>query len=153
LLAYQRVVQLEPRQWDAAYQCGLLLREAERREEALSYFNRCGECLTEILRVDALAPSDIGSGNNVGLALLNLNRPAEALQWSDKVLALDPNSVEVLFNKASALRELCRFEEASEVYDHLQTLDPDSAKSKFSRSLMQLLTGRFEAGWAGREAR
>lgn len=153
LLAYQRVFQLDPRRWDAAYQCGLLLREAERFEEALSFFDHCDECLAEVLRVDALAPSDIVSRNNVGIALLNLNRPEEALQWSEKALALDSNSVEVLFNKAVALRELCRFEEASQVYDHLQALDPDNATYEFSRSLMQLLTGQFEAGWAGREAR
>ena len=153
LLAYQRVFQLDPRRWDAAYQCGLLLREAERFEEALSFFDRCDECLAEVLRTGALAPSDIVSRNNIGIALLNLDRPEEALQWSDKALALDPNSVEVLFNKAVALRELCRFEEASEVYDHLQAVDPDNATSEFSRSLMQLLTGQFEAGWVGREAR
>lgn len=43
LLAYQRVLQLDSRQWDAAYQCGLLLHETERFEEALSCFDRCNE--------------------------------------------------------------------------------------------------------------
>ena len=177
LLAFQRVLQLDPRQWDAAYQCGLLLHEAELFEEALSCFNRCDEwrpnhvptlqargralrglkrfdeSLAEVLRADTLAPADVVNCNNIGNALLSLARPEEALQWFDKALALDPNSVEVLFNKASALSELCRFEEASQVYDHLQALDPDSPRCKFHRSHLQLLTGQFDAGWAGREAR
>ena len=61
--------------------------------------------------------------------------------------------MDVLSNKAQALKELYRFEEASEVYDRLQALEPDSAQHKFHRSALQLLTGQFEAGWEGFEAR
>jgi tetratricopeptide (TPR) repeat protein len=153
LLAYQHVLQLDPHQWDVTYQCWRLLREAGRFDEALSFYDRCDRCLGEVLLADALAPSDIVSRNNVGLALLNLNRPEEALWWCDKVLALDPNSVEVLSNKAQALKELYRFEESSEVYDRLQGLEPDNAQHKFYRSALQLLTAQFETGWEGFEAR
>src|SRR5262249_7376609 len=37
--------------------------------------------------------------------------------------------------------------------DRLQALEPDSAQHKFSRSVLQLVTGQFEAGWEGFEAR
>jgi hypothetical protein len=155
----------------------MLLHDAQRLEEALSYFDigkkarpdhvailqgraRClrslkrfEEGLADAMRAHALDPADPISCNSAGNALLGLYRPEEALQWFDKALALQPSSAEIMLNKAGALSEVCRFEEALATYDHAAAVDPNNAKCVYYRSHLQLLTGHFEAGWQGREAR
>jgi Flp pilus assembly protein TadD len=175
-LAYRRVLEFDPRQWDAAFQCGLLLHDAERFEEALACLNGCNEwrpdhvptlqararalrglkrfseSLADLLRADALAPADLITCNNVGNALLSLQRPEDALQWFDKALALDPNSGDVYLNQASALMQLDRFDEAMLIYERAVAIDPNDHHSAWNLAVLQLLTGNLEAGWKGYEA-
>jgi hypothetical protein len=58
-----------------------------------------------------------------------------------------------LSNKAFALSHLHRLAECLVLYDRIRTLDPNNMRGVFQASLVHLLTGNFEAGWAGREAR
>jgi tetratricopeptide (TPR) repeat protein len=177
LLSWQHALELDPQHGEAAYRCGMLLHEAQRLEEALSYFDigkkarpdhvailqgrasclrslkRFEEGLADAMRADALDPADPISSNIAGNALLGLYRPEEALRWFDKALALQPSSAEIMLNKAGALIEVRRFEEALATYDHAAAVDPNNAKCVYYRSHLQLLTGHFEAGWQGREAR
>src|SRR5262249_32534853 len=45
------------------------------------------------------------------------------------------------------------FDEALAIYDRMKAIEPSGGTTDFDASLIQLLTGDFQAGWAGREAR
>jgi tetratricopeptide (TPR) repeat protein len=177
LLAYQRAMKLNPRHWEAAYHCGNLLHQTQRFEQALAHFNlanwlqpdhvptlfarartqralkRYEQCLADYQRAHALAPTDPIISNNIGDALLRLDRYQEGLDWFDKALQLRPGVTEVLVNRAFALFQLHRFGEAMAAYARATELDPNDARSVWQIAHLQLQTGDFAEGWAGREAR
>jgi len=175
--SYQEVLKLNPHHVDAAFRCGLLLRNLKRFEEALSHLDLCdrllpnngavleqrGLVLHDLKRFeDALdanlraylhKPSSPEICNNIGAALLKLRRYEEALPWFDRALALLPGSVTVLMSKATMLARLLRLDEALAVCARAIAIAPGNADAVFLLSELQLLTGDFEAGWVGREAR
>ncbi|MBV9563635.1 MAG: glycosyltransferase family protein [Bradyrhizobium sp.] len=177
LLAFQHVTKLDPQHWDAAFKSGVLLHEAGRLQEAIACFTRCdelkpdhvltlymrgralnslkrfAEALADNRRAHALDPGDADVCNNIGGILQLLGRDAEAIEWLDEALELRPDRLDALRNKALWLVELHRFDEAFATYDRLRALDPGNATDTWNLSLLQLLTGDFAAGWAGREAR
>jgi tetratricopeptide (TPR) repeat protein len=177
LASYQQALKLNPHDANAAYQCGLLLGKLDRIEEALSCFDRCDqlhpnhgavleqrglmlhaleryeEALDANLRAYAQKGASAELCNNIGAALLKLCRYEEALGWFDRTLALLPGSITVLISKAAALCKMLRLDEAFAVYRQAKAIDPGSAEITFLLSELQLLTGDFEVGWIGREAR
>jgi len=177
LLSFQQALKLNPRHWNAAYQCGLLLREQGQPEAALSYLDlahglqpdqlsvlelraavlfslrRFDEALADSRRAYALDPGNADICNNIAAALQWLGRDEEALPWLDRTLELRPDYIAAFSNKMQALQQLRRFDEAVAVYHRLKEVDPDNATADWDLALIQLLTGNFEAGWAGREAR
>src|SRR5665213_153987 len=118
-----------------------------RREEALAHFMLCAELKPNH------AADDATTFNNIGNILQSLGRGAEALQWLDRALESRPDFVQALSNKAIALSQLRRFDEAFAAYAGVKALDPNHAVSNWNAALLYMLTGDFEAGWAGREAR
>ena len=53
----------------------------------------------------------------------------------------------------SALKNVRRVREAVAVYGRLKATDPNDALADLGLAHLHILTGNFEAGWAGREAR
>jgi tetratricopeptide (TPR) repeat protein len=177
LLSFQQVLKLNPRHFDAAYKCGTILHKLERLEEALSCFSLCDilqpnhvptlsmraiclssqerfeEALTDTRRVQALDPMNAGICDNIGLLLRSLGRQEEALEWFEKAIELNPDFIQAIYNKAISLAQLHRFDEAFAIYAHLRRTGANTAAGDWNLSLLQMLTGDFEAGWAGREAR
>ena len=177
LASYQQALKLNPRHAFAAYRCGVLLRDLNRIAEALSCLvlsdqlhpnnamvleqlglvlhdlKRFEEALAANLRAHAQNPASPEICNNIGAALLQLRRYDDALPWFDRALALKPGSVIVLISKAAALAKMLRLDEAFAVYAQANAIDPGNADITFLVSELQLLTGDFEAGWVGREAR
>ena len=177
LPSFQQALRLDPRHWGAANGCGLLLHQLGRLEEALACMNLCDEiqpnqiatlytrgrmliglgrfeeALAVSQRAHALDPKIPDICNSIGSSFLGLGQYPESLQWFDRALRLRPDFVEALTNKAVLLSEMQHFDECFAVYAHLKTIDPENADAEFSPSLVHLLTGNFEAGWAGREAR
>jgi tetratricopeptide (TPR) repeat protein len=175
--SYQQVLKLNPREANAAYRGGVLLHRLSRDEEALSWLdlcdqlvpnnptvlverglvlhdlNRLDEALAVNLRAQAQNPASPEICNNIGAAYLKLSRYEEALPWLDKALALLPDSLPVLISKAAALSKMLRLDEAFAVYTRAQAIAPGNADIAYLISELQLLTGNFEEGWAGREAR
>lgn len=177
ILSFQHALKLDPRHFDAAYKAGQLLHQSERFEEALVCFNRCDElepnhlptlhmrALTlhrlktfeEALAVSERAlildPANVDTCNDIGNTLRSLGRSEEALPWFDRSLELRPNFAAAITSKAVTLAELHRFDEAFAAYRLARTADPCCAAAEWNLALLEMLTGNFEAGWAGREAR
>jgi tetratricopeptide (TPR) repeat protein len=177
ILSFQRALALNPRHWDAANRSALLLYQSERFEEALTHFDLCDqlqpshfptlymraftlyklkrfeEALAENHRALALDPTNADACNNIGNVIRSLGRNEEALPWYDRALELRPNFAGTLTNKAVSLVELHRFDEAFAAYHQALAVDPSHAPAEWNLALLQMLTGNFEAGWAGREAR
>jgi tetratricopeptide (TPR) repeat protein len=143
--AYRQVLELDPRDWDAACRIGYLHYLSGRLEDALSYFGRCDalranhaptltmravfllglkrfeEAVSEGLRAHALDPSDAETCNTIGAALNELSRHAEALSWFDRALGLRAPFDVALYNKAVTLGKLRRLDEALALHDRLRT--------------------------------
>jgi len=177
IASYQQALRLNPYFHDAACQMGLVLRGLGRMEEALTCFNLCDvlqpnhaptltqraitlrhlkrfdDALADYQQVHALDPANADICNNIGVSLQALGQDEEALPWFDRTLKLRPESVEALGNKAVALGNTHRFGDAFATYERVLALDPNRAMAQWNRALLQLLTGDFAAGWAGREAR
>jgi tetratricopeptide (TPR) repeat protein len=177
ILGFQHALTLNPRHWDAANKSGHLLYRLARFEDALAHFdlcdklqpnraltlqmralalrslNRLDEALAVNRRAHELDPADPDTCNNIGDVLLSLGRQDEAEKWFDKALKLKPDLVSALNNKAFVLTQLHRFDEAFAIYERLNGMGANTPMGDFNLSLLQMLTGNFEAGWAGREAR
>jgi tetratricopeptide (TPR) repeat protein/ADP-heptose:LPS heptosyltransferase len=176
-LSFQHVLKLDPRDGDAAYQAGLLLFQSGKPEDALALLDRSDqlqpnhaptaqmrglvlqilgrveEAHVEMCRAHALDPDEADTCNNMGVFLRKLGRPEEALTWFDKALSLRPDFTAAHGNKAYTLGSLHRFDEALAIYAAVKAANPGNTEMDWNAALLQLLTGNFEAGWAGREAR
>jgi len=180
LTSYQHAIEINPRGPNAAtgaYNCGVLLRNLKRSEEALSYLDLCDrllpdnvavleqrglvlhelkryeEALATSLRLHAHKPESHEICNNIGAALMKLHRYEDSLPWFDRALALNPDSITILISKAHSLSKMLRLDEAFAVHAQAKAIDPGNPDIVFLLSELQLLTGDFEAGWASREAR
>ncbi len=139
----ERALALDPANPEACGNIGNVLMSSGRIEEALSWFDRSLE----------LRPNSPATLMNKAIALAATHRFAEALSWYDRSLELQPNSALTLTNKAIALAELRRFDEAFAAYHQARAIDPSHVVADWNLAVLQLLTGNFEAGWAGREVR
>jgi tetratricopeptide (TPR) repeat protein len=177
LICFGRAFQIDPGHGDAGYKSGVLLQQHGRFDEALVCFDACDrlqpgrasilqmralvlhalgrleESLRDNRRAHELDPENPYICNNLGHDLMHLGRHDEALQWFDRALQVRPASVEALNNKAFSLAQLHRFDEALAVYAGSKAVDPDHAETDWNLALLQMLTGNFADGWAGREAR
>jgi len=135
--------ELQPNQPTTPRMRGLILLRLKRFDEALVANRRAYD----------LDPNDHEVCNNIGDSLLSLGHADQSLEWFDKALAQKPEFVVGFTNKASALAQLHRFDEAFAIYDHLKATGSNTPMGIWNLSLIQMLTGDFEAGWAGREAR
>ena len=91
----------------------------------------------------ALDPNSAETGTNIGRALPSLGRCDEALRWFDKALEIRPNLAE----------ELHRFDDAFALYNRMKARKLNNTRTEWILFHLRLLTGNFEAGWAGQEAR
>ncbi len=177
VLSFQYALKHDSKDVEAAERCGCALFQLGKAEEALAYLGlaeqlqpnsaeashvralalyslkRFEDAAAAIQKAHTLDPSNPDINNNLGVFLQRLGREAEALPYFNRAISLRPNLLAAYTNKAHALGHLHRFDEAVAVYDALEAVDPGNADAGWSRSLVHLLTGNFEAGWAGREAR
>lgn len=177
VVSAQHALKLKPRHLDTINLCARILLDLKRYDEALAYLDQSGEiepgraalyqqrglCLMRAMRFDEalvdydralkLDPDHAETHCNRGVALLRFGHSDEAIACFDRSLALKPNVVKTMTNKAFVLAEQHRFEEAFQLYNRSLTLDPDDALTLWNLAMHRLLTGDFEAGWAGREAR
>ena len=177
VLSFQHALKYDATDWEAAERCGCVLFQLGKSEEALAYLGlaeqlqpnsaeapqmrglafynlkRFEDAAAAMRRAQVLDPNNPDICNNLGVFLQRLGREADSLPWFDRAIKNRPDLLAAYTNKAHALGHLHRFDEALAVYDALEAVDPGNADADWSRSLLHLLRGNFEAGWAGREAR
>ncbi|MGY8706649.1 tetratricopeptide repeat protein [Bradyrhizobium sp. 18BD] len=177
VLHFQRALQLHPQYLDAATSCGRLLFSLGRYAEALEYLGVAeklstksaalyllrGECFQETNRFAeaeadyekaiALDPSLADAHNKLGVLHAKLGRMDQALACFDRTLELRPDFAATLSNKALVLLNLQLLDEASATFQRSLTVEPGNPLATFNLATLQLLTGEFEPGWRGREAR
>jgi tetratricopeptide (TPR) repeat protein len=177
ILTFQQAIKLNPRHWEAANRVAFLLYSAQRFEESVACFTVCDglqpdhfstvymralalqklkrfdEALTDNMRAHDLDPTSADNCNNAGNVLRALGRNEEAISWFDLSLKLRPDFADTLTNRAVALAELRRFDEAITTYHRALAIDPSHTIAAWNLVGLQLATGNFKAGWAGREVR
>jgi tetratricopeptide (TPR) repeat protein len=177
LLSFQHALKLDPRHPDALYKSGALLNQFGRHQEAIAELDlsdqvlpnhaptlqarartlynlgRFDESVVEGRRACQIDPGNADTSNNIGAALRRLGRDQEALGWFDKALDIRPSWAAALDNKIISLFYLHRFDEVFALYDHMRSLRLDSEKTAWNVAVAHLLTGNFEEGWPGHQAR
>ncbi|WP_082908230.1 tetratricopeptide repeat protein [Bradyrhizobium neotropicale] len=176
-LHFQQALKLYPQYLDAAINCGRLLLDLGRHTEAQECFNAAeklnpnsaalyqirGMCHQEANRLEeaeadynksiALDPGLAETHSNLGTLHSKLGRMEQALASLDRALELRPDFSAALSNKAWILLDLQLLDEAFATFHRSLAIEPNRAPTIFNFALLQLLTGDFERGWRGREAR
>jgi tetratricopeptide (TPR) repeat protein len=177
LLCFEHVVKLDPCHREATYKAGHLLHGLGQFEEALIRLNssaelqpdhaptlhmraitlksldRLDEALADSMRAIELDPTNIDVYGNIGDILQARGLHEEALSWYERSLEIRPDAAKTMTSRAVSLVDLCRFDEAMAAYRRSLILDPNQSIAVWNLSLLQMLTGDFQAGWRGREAR
>jgi tetratricopeptide (TPR) repeat protein len=171
LASYDRALALKSDFAEAWSNRGAALQELKRFDEALASFDKAiairpdyaeafdkrGGALVKLGRFEdalanydkaiALKPDYAETFSNRGNALRKLRRFDEELTNYDKAIALKPDYAEAFNNRGSALGDLKRFDEALASYDRALALNPDYAEAYTNRALLNLLLGKYRAGW------
>ena len=174
---FQGALKLYPQYLEAANNCGRLLLDLGRHAEALEYLdvaeklnpnsaalyrirgiclqetNRFAEAEADYAKSIALDSSSAETHNNFGLLHWRLGRTEQAFASIDRALELRPDFAAALSNKAWMLLDLQLLDDAFATFRRSLAIDPNSAPTIHNFALLQLLTGDFERGWLGREAR
>ncbi|MBR0847961.1 tetratricopeptide repeat protein [Bradyrhizobium diazoefficiens] len=177
LVVFQKSLAADPRNADAIRNNALLLLDLGRHAEALESINVAaklnpdsaalyqmrGVCLQALSRFEeaqadyeksiALNPGEAETHNNLGGLHSGLGRMEQALASIDRALELRPDFASALSNRAVALSRLQLQDEAIAAFHRSLAIDPNDARTICNLGLLQLLTGDFERGWLGREAR
>ncbi|MBC9879007.1 tetratricopeptide repeat protein [Bradyrhizobium sp. INPA01-394B] len=122
---------------------GLCLQRLGRFEDARADFERS----------IALNPHEAETHKNLGTLHSRLGRMEQAFASFDRALALRPNFSAALNEKARALWSMQLLDEAFAAFHQSLAVDPGNADTTWNLALLQMLTGDFERGWRGREAR
>jgi predicted O-linked N-acetylglucosamine transferase (SPINDLY family) len=125
-----KIVQRDPRNFEALHMLGLIASAQGRHEEAEALFARA-------LQGD---PSSIAAHFNRGIALRMLRREKDAVDSFDRAVARKPQFAAALVERGHALLALGQTDEAVRSYDAALAVEPDNsdALSNLARTLLAL---------------
>jgi tetratricopeptide (TPR) repeat protein len=127
LVAYDKGIELNPKNFEAWWAKGTLLYMLARYEEALIAYDKAIE----------LDPQKKDTWYGKEMVLSKLGRHEEALVTIDKAIELNPQNAYAWRNKGEALSNLGRYEEALNAYDKAIVLDPNNIKaSNIKRNIL-----------------
>ncbi|MBL7043754.1 MAG: tetratricopeptide repeat protein [Pirellulaceae bacterium] len=112
--AYQKALQLNPRNADALNNMGLVLMEQEKFEEARTYIAKAIE----------YRPDHKESYQNLGIILYNQHKLQEAVAQWHEALRIDPNYFEAHVTLGLACLEVSKFKEANDHFRNAIRLSP-----------------------------
>jgi Flp pilus assembly protein TadD len=125
----------------------------QTRGLCLQRLGRFADAQADFERSIALNPGEAETHKNLGTLHSRLGRMEQAFASFDRALALRPNFSAALNEKARALWSLQLLDEAFATFHRSLAVDPGNADTIWNLALLQMLTGDFERGWLGREAR
>ncbi|WP_164935481.1 tetratricopeptide repeat protein [Bradyrhizobium guangzhouense] len=125
----------------------------QTRGLCLQRLGRFVEAQADFERSIALNPGEAETHKNLGTLHSRLGRMEQAFASFDRALALRPDFSAALNEKARALWNLQLLDDAFATFHRSLAVDPGNADTIWNLALLQMLTGDFERGWAGREAR
>ena len=114
---------------------------------------RFAEAQADFERSIALNPNEAETHKNLGTLHSRLGRMEQAFASIDRALKLRPNFPAALNEKARALWSQQLLDEALAAFHQSLAIDPRNAHTIWNLALLQMLTGDFERGLPGREAR
>jgi predicted TPR repeat methyltransferase len=138
---YRRVLDLDPRQFDALHLLGVI--ERQRGQPA-----RAVELITQALRID---PQQARAHCNLGAALQDLGRTDDALASYEAALRLDPAYALAWDNRGNTLRRLGRLAEALDSYERALGINPALADAWCHRAIALHDLGRHADAVASAE--
>ena len=176
LTCYQKVMQLQPRHFDALNLSGVIALQLGDAQQAVELFNKAAKierehpgihinrgtayqqlgdlelALTNFNKAVALAPTNDKAFNNRGNVLVRMNRLDEALRDFDHALQLK-DDYSGHNNRGLALGELMRHDEGVSAFERAIALAPESVDAHWNLGMALLRIGQFERGWRESEWR
>jgi Flp pilus assembly protein TadD len=174
---YRQILAVEPNHADAWHLLGVIAHQAGKHEVAVEYIGRAiglnrtdaafhnnlggayhalrriPEAIVCYRRALELKPDYAEAHNNLGIVLKDQGRLDEAVACYRRALELKPDYAEAHNNLGALLNDKGKLDEAVACFRRALELKPDFAEARGSQSLMSLLTGDFERGWADYEWR
>jgi tetratricopeptide (TPR) repeat protein len=140
---YERAIALQPDLAEPHNNLGVVFRDLRRFDEA----RECHE------RALALKPDYADAHNNLGIVLRDQGKMDESVACHERALALTPDNSEAYNNLGNTRRSQGKLGDSLRSYAQALTLNPDNVEAKWNRSLVELLSGDFTAGWRDYEIR
>jgi tetratricopeptide (TPR) repeat protein len=135
---YRRALQLKPGYAEAHNNLGIVLNAQGKLDEAVACYRRALE----------LKPDFAGAQYNLGNALKDQGKLDGAVACYRRALQLKSDYAEAHINLGVALKNQGKLDDALACYRRALELQPDFADAHWNQSLLSLLTGDFERGWA-----
>lgn len=141
--ACESALSFQPENVETCYQLGNAYFSLDRFHDAIASYDRALK----------LAPDRPDVLSNLGCALMECGCASAAAECFSSALLFDPDNAVLHFNLANALHGHGVLDEAGVAFSRAISLKPDFHQAIFNLSLIQLLKGDFQYGWAGYESR
>jgi hypothetical protein len=175
--SYDQAIRLNPNYFEAYSNRGNALRKAKfydfaiaSHEQAIklnpqyaeAYCNRgnvylaqrsLDQAIVDFNKAINLKPQFFEAYSNRGRAYLEFSQYDKAIADLDKALSINPRYIPALMHRGNAIKELKLVNATSAKlamanYDQAISIDPECADAYFNKSLLKLLLGEYEEGWA-----
>jgi tetratricopeptide (TPR) repeat protein len=138
IACYRRALELNPDFAVVHNNLGNALKRQGKLDEAVACYRRALELKPDFAEVH----------NNLANVLKRQGKLDEAVACYRWVLKLKPDFAEVYNNLGTALKDQGKLDEAAACWRRALELKPDYAEAHHNQSLLLLLTGDFQRGWA-----
>ena len=140
---YRRALELKPDLAEAHYNLGVALKDQGKVDQAIACYRRSLEG----------KPDYAEAHYNLGVVMGEQGNIDESIACYRRALERKPDYAEALVNLGNALIDQGKLDDAADCYRRALEFKPDSAKTHWNQSLLWLLTGDFQRGWAEYEWR
>jgi tetratricopeptide (TPR) repeat protein len=121
--AYEDILKVQPRHFDALHLLGALASQAGAHQQAVDFMSRA----------IAIHPHNPSFYSNRGVSLQELRQLEAAVASYDQAIRLKPDYALAYFNRGVSLHALGQLDAAVASYDHAVAIKPDYAEAYFSR--------------------
>lgn len=132
---YDKVIALEPDNWETRYKKGVLLNDTDKYEEAIQCFNTLMK----------LKPDSKKAYVGKGIALSCLNDNFEALECFNKAVELDKNDWYSYYFRTKCLIKLNEYQHALECIEKAVELSEGNLRSYYMRGIVLSLKKDYES--------